>query len=92
MPMEVRLVQQVTAILRKVQAEEAGKERGQMKRYRHKILKELWYNRPWVYLPEVFRFMKKYPLEDRRKLKTWLRNCFYLNWQNCLVERKGWGK
>lgn len=59
-----------------------------MEGYKRNRIKELWRNRPWVYLPAVFRFMKRYPLTKNGKLKIWLRNCFYLNWQVCF-EKKG---
>lgn len=46
-------------------------------------LKELWINRPWVYIPEVVRFMRDYPYKKRYEyFWIWLRNCLYLNWQN----------
>lgn len=54
-----------------------------MKCKRNRI-KELWRNRPWKYIPDVIRFMKKYPLTKKGKLLIWLRNAFYLNWQVCL--------
>ena len=57
-----------------------------MAKYRHNYLKELWWNRPWVYIPAVASFMKSYPLRRGDKFRVWIRNCFYLNWQNCLVE------
>lgn len=49
-------------------------------------LKELWYNRPWRYIPAVIRWMKWYPpkrLKAKGKFsyRKWLRNCFYINWQ-----------
>ena len=49
-----------------------------MKRNR---IKELWANRPWVYISAVIRFMRKYPLTKDGNFKIWIRNCFYLNWQ-----------
>lgn len=59
-----------------------------MPKYKHNYLKELWWNRPWVYIPAVIGFMRDYPLKRKDKVFIWLRNCFYLNWQNCLVEVK----
>ena len=59
-----------------------------MARYKHNYLKELWWNRPWVYVPSVIRFMKDYPFRKGQKFRCWLRNCLYLNWQVCLVEVK----
>lgn len=32
------------------------------------------------YLVNVFKFMRKHPL-DGGDFSTWVRNCFYLNWQ-----------
>ena len=57
-----------------------------MAKYKHNWMKELWWNRPWVYIPAVIRFMRGYPLKKKDKFLIWVRNCFYLNWQNCLVE------
>lgn len=57
-----------------------------MARYKHNYLKELWLNRPWVYIPDVVRFMRNFPFKKGDKFFIWIRNCFYLNWQNCLVE------
>lgn len=56
-----------------------------MKKYKHNYLKELWWNRPWKYIPSVIRFMKDYPFQKSKghKFRIWLRNCFYLNWQRC---------
>ena len=51
------------------------------KKYKRDRIKELWWNRPWVYIPAVIRHMKKYPLTKSGKFKIWIRNCFYLNWQ-----------
>lgn len=48
---------------------------------KHDRIKELWSNRPWVYIPAVIRFMRKYPLTKDGNFKIWIRNCFYLNWQ-----------
>ena len=61
-----------------------------MARYRHNILKELWWNRPTKYIPEVVWYVKNYPYHRRSggKFWIWLRNCLYLSWQNCLVEVK----
>lgn len=55
--------------------------------YKHKYLTELWWNRPWVYIPAVIRFMKDYPYrrDKGHKFWTWLRNCLYINWQVCIV-------
>lgn len=45
-------------------------------------LKELWRNRPWVYIPDVVRFMKAYPYNKKTDyFFVWLRNCLYCNWQ-----------
>ena len=61
-----------------------------MKKYKRNYIKELWWNRPWVYLPSVWRFMKQYPISLKKgdKLRIWIRNCFYLNWQVCLERVK----
>ena len=56
--------------------------------YKRNRLKELWWNRPWVYLPEVIKFMKKYPRGKNGIFKIWLRNCFYMNWQVCLEKKE----
>lgn len=56
-------------------------------KYKRNRLKELWVNRPWVYIPEVIRFMKRYPLKKNSKFFVWLRNCFYINWQVCLKRK-----
>lgn len=45
-------------------------------------LKELWLNRPWVYIPDVVRFMRQYPYNRKTDyFGIWVRNCFYINWQ-----------
>ena len=50
---------------------------------KHNYLKELWQNRPWVYIPEVVRYMRKYPYHKKTDyFWGWLRNCFYLNWMS----------
>jgi hypothetical protein len=54
---------------------------------KHNRIKELWINRPWVYIPAVIRFMRKYPLTKDGKFKIWIRNCFYLNWQVCFKRK-----
>lgn len=55
---------------------------------KHNYLKELWYNRPSVYIPEVVRFMRKYPYDKKTcHFWTWFRNMLYLNWQVCLEDR-----
>lgn len=62
-----------------------------MAKYKHNYLKELWWNRPWVYIPAVIRWMKWCPFKKDApcaKFRIWLRNCLYLNWQSCLVEVK----
>lgn len=53
-----------------------------MRKYKRNYLKELWINRPWIFIPDVIRFMRKFPY--RRKtcyFWRWLRNCLYCNWQ-----------
>lgn len=53
-----------------------------MKKYKHNYLKELWWNRPWKYIPEVIRFMRRYPYHKKTDyFFVWLRNCLYCNWQ-----------
>jgi hypothetical protein len=54
-----------------------------MQDLKHDVLKELWYNRPWKYIPAVIRFMKDYPYSAKRGFKrsTYIRNCLYINWQ-----------
>lgn len=59
-----------------------------MKKYKHNYWKELWWNRPWKYIPAVVRFVKDYPFRKGMKFRVWVRNAFYLNWQLCLVEDK----
>lgn len=60
-----------------------------MPKYRHNYLKELWWNRPWKFIPEVVRLMKVCPFKKdspRARFRIWLRNMLYLSWQTCLVE------
>lgn len=60
-----------------------------MRKYRHNVLKELWWNRPWVYIPAVIRTMKPAPWKKKTpyfKFRTWIRNVCYINWQTCLEE------
>lgn len=58
-----------------------------MRKLKHNCLKELWWNRPWVYIPEVVRFMWEYPYHKKTGyFWRWLWNCFYLNWQTCFEE------
>lgn len=52
-------------------------------KYNHNCLKELWLNRPWVYIPAVIRFMRDYPCRKGARFWIWLRNCLYINWQVC---------
>lgn len=55
---------------------------------KHNYLKELWWNRPWVYIPDVLRYMKRYPYNRKYHFFwKWLRNCLYVNWQVCLERR-----
>jgi len=57
------------------------------RKYKHNYLKELWYNRPWKYIPEVIRFIKNYPFDKYKgNFLIWFRNCLYVNWQVCLME------
>lgn len=61
-----------------------------MKRYKHNVLKELWWNRPTKYIPAVIQMMKWYPWRKESphsKFRLWLRNTLYLSWQTCLEER-----
>lgn len=62
-----------------------------MTRYKHRILVELWRNRPWVYIPAVVRFMRECPLTKNGKFRIWFRNALYLNWQVAL-KKVGDGK
>ena len=48
---------------------------------RRSILKELWSNRPTVYIPAVVEMMKKHPFQRPGNLRLYLRNMLYLNWQ-----------
>lgn len=60
-----------------------------MKRYKHNVLKELWWNRLTKYIPAVIRMAKDYPFQKKypsSKFRIWLRNTLYLSWQTCLVE------
>jgi hypothetical protein len=61
-----------------------------MKRYKHKILGELWRNRPWRYIPTVVRFMREHPYTGGKNchFRIWLRNALYLNWQVALKRRE----
>ena len=53
-----------------------------MAKYKRNYLKELWVNRPWVFIPSVIQFMKWYPYDKRTDyFMIWLRNCLYCNWQ-----------
>lgn len=45
-----------------------------------KIVVELWYNRPWRYIPDVVKSMKKYPYTKNKKFFRWLKAHLYLNW------------
>ena len=63
------------------------------RRYKHKILVELWRNRPWKYIPAVVRFMRENPYITRENIfitvktvpfRIWFRNALYLNWQVAL--------
>lgn len=58
-----------------------------MPKYKRNRIKELWWNRPWVYIPAVIHHMKRYPLTKKGKFIIWIRNCFYLNWQVCFEKR-----
>ena len=54
---------------------------------KHNYLKEILINKPWVYFPDVVKFMRKYPYNRKTcYFWSWFRNCFYLNWQVCLEE------
>ena len=50
-------------------------------------LMELWYNRPWKYIPAVISYMRDYSPKKlkarggRFSYRVWLRNCLYVNWQ-----------
>ena len=62
-----------------------------MAKYKHNYLKELWWNRPWKFIPAVVRMMKLLPFKKdspRAKFRIWLRNMLYMSWQTCLVEVK----
>ena len=54
--------------------------------YKRNRLKELWWNRPWVYIQEVIRMMKIIPWSNSSgaKFRIWFRNVLYLSWQTCL--------
>lgn len=53
-----------------------------MKKCKHNICKELWLNRPWVYIPDVISFMKSYPYNKKTDyFFVWFWNCLYCNWQ-----------
>lgn len=45
-----------------------------------KIIFELWYNRPWKYIPDVVKSMKKYPYTKNKKFFYWVKAHLYLNW------------
>lgn len=53
------------------------------------VIRELWRNRPWVFIPEVIKFMKRYPFKKGDNFKIWIRNCFYCNWQVCYKFKNG---
>lgn len=60
------------------------------KKYKHNYLKELWWNRPTKYIPEVIKMMQwnPYRRSATSKFRIWFRNMLYLSWQTCLVEVK----
>ena len=61
-----------------------------MPKYKHNFLKELWWNRPTKYIPEVIKLMQMNPFgrSATAKFRLWFRNMLYLSWQTCLVEIK----
>lgn len=56
-----------------------------MKRMRRNILKELWWNRPTKFIPEVIDTVKRHPYEKDGNFKVYIRNILYINWQICFV-------
>lgn len=36
-----------------------------MKKYKHNVLKELWWNRPTKYIPAVIHMAKDYPFQKK---------------------------
>lgn len=56
-----------------------------MKKMRRDILKELWWNRPMKFIPEVIDSIKKCPYEKGGNLIHYIRNMLYLNWQICFI-------
>lgn len=60
-----------------------------MLRRKRNYLKEIWLNRPWVYIPDVVWFMRRFPYNRNTDyFWVWLRNCLFCNWQVCMEERK----
>lgn len=55
-----------------------------MKKLKRSYLTELWWNRPWKYIPDVVRYMKWRPYrKERDDFWKYVRNCLYINWQTC---------
>lgn len=55
-----------------------------MRNLKHNILKELWLNRPWVYIPAVIEFMRSFPyIYSKSPFWKWLKTCLYVCWEDC---------
>jgi hypothetical protein len=54
-----------------------------MNKLKRNRIKELYRNRPTVYIPEVVKMIKKHPLKNGDNFVLYLRNMLYLNWQVC---------
>ena len=54
---------------------------------KRKWIRELWLNRPWVYIPELVRLMKLCPYrKEHEYFLPWLRQtlsaCWIVEWKN----------
>lgn len=55
-----------------------------MKKLKRSYLTELWWNRPWKYIPDVVRYMNDFPYHKRPRSKfKWVCHCLWINWRTC---------
>ena len=53
-----------------------------MKHYKRSFWRELWLNRPWVYLPAVVLWMINFPYRKHSDyFSDWIADAFRLNWE-----------
>ena len=45
------------------------------------ICRELWINRPWKYLPRLWRGLRHYPRSRAVSRLSWLRYCVQVSWR-----------